>query len=136
MKSHNKIHWKQEENDLLIKLYSQKSLTTDKIAAIYFKGKSGDAIRKRAKRLGIKRYTGKNHKKSYLKYRFEILEKNNFRCAYCGRTANVATLQIDHKIPLKLGGTNNKENLTVACWECNIGKKDKLLEIHNTKKEA
>src|SRR3990167_4927214 len=76
MKSHNKIHWKQEENDLLIKLYSQKSLTTDKIAAIYFKGKSGDAIRKRAKRLGIKRYTGKNHKKSYLKYRFEILEKN------------------------------------------------------------
>ena len=31
-------------------------------------------------------------------------------------------------IPLSRGGSNDPENLTAACFECNNSKRDKLLE--------
>jgi 5-methylcytosine-specific restriction endonuclease McrA len=58
------------------------------------------------------------------KDRAEVLRSQ--RCAMCGRTplGDGVRLQVDHKIPLDLGGTNAIENLQPLCEECNRGKKN------------
>lgn len=61
------------------------------------------------------------------KLRFQLLLLYCFTCQYCGRRAPEVRLAIDHKIPKSKGGSFSKENLTVACWECNSGKSDILL---------
>lgn len=47
------------------------------------------------------------------------------RCAQCGRTPtdDGVRLHVDHKIPLRWGGTNDPENLQALCSECNEGKR-------------
>lgn len=54
--------------------------------------------------------------------RFAVLRRSGFACHYCGRTPPEAVLQVDHKVPLALGGTNDDENLIAACTACNLGK--------------
>lgn len=56
--------------------------------------------------------------------RFEILNRDGFRCQYCGANADAAGLHIDHIIPVARGGTNAKWNLLTACQPCNSGKSD------------
>jgi len=63
--------------------------------------------------------------RNYYKTRWEILIRDNFTCQYCGRTAkHGVALQIDHICPKIRGGTDEKNNLITACWDCNIGKRD------------
>lgn len=58
------------------------------------------------------------------KVRYEILSRDGFRCRACGQAVtNGAKLQIDHKIPVDWGGTNQIDNLETLCEECNAGKK-------------
>ena len=48
-------------------------------------------------------------------------------CSYCGSPATEGNdLTIDHIIPLSRGGTNRRDNLTVACRRCNTSKHDRL----------
>lgn len=55
--------------------------------------------------------------------RFEILQRDGFRCQLCGATAkHRSRLEIDHKIPKKHGGTDSEENLWTLCFNCNRGK--------------
>jgi 5-methylcytosine-specific restriction endonuclease McrA len=55
--------------------------------------------------------------------RFEVLQRDSFRCRYCGRSASDgAILHIDHLVPVARGGTDEIENLTTACDRCNLGK--------------
>ena len=55
--------------------------------------------------------------------RFAILQRDAFRCTYCGRTAaSGANLHVDHVVPLTAGGSDDDENLVTACDECNLGK--------------
>jgi len=62
------------------------------------------------------------------KLRFEIFTRDKYRCQYCGRTINDGiSLEIDHKIPIAEGGTDNYDNLITACNECNSGKSNKIL---------
>jgi 5-methylcytosine-specific restriction endonuclease McrA len=58
------------------------------------------------------------------KDRAEVLRSG--RCAMCGKTPvdDDVRLQVDHRIPLDLGGTNDLENLQPLCEECNRGKKN------------
>lgn len=69
----------------------------------------------------------------FLFQRFEVLKRDNFSCTYCGRSPikdkNVV-LNIDHVEPKSKGGENTIENYTTSCFECNVGKSDKLLEKH------
>lgn len=54
--------------------------------------------------------------------RFEILRRDNHTCRYCGAKAPDVELQVDHVLPVALGGTNDPTNLTTACRDCNSGK--------------
>ncbi len=47
------------------------------------------------------------------------------RCAQCGKTPldDGVKLEVDHKIPLEWGGSNELENLQPLCVDCNAGKR-------------
>lgn len=51
--------------------------------------------------------------------REDVLRKYNYSCVNCN---SVDSLQIDHIIPLSLGGTNDVSNLQVLCKSCNCSK--------------
>jgi len=76
--------------------------------------------------------------KAFLKVRFEIFKRDNFQCQYCGRNPkqDKCKLQIDHIIPRIKGGTNEINNFITSCEECNLGKKDILLEERQIKKRV
>ena len=63
--------------------------------------------------------------------RFSILLRDNFRCVYCGRSAQETTLQIDHKVPFSKGGTDDSSNLVTACSQCNLGKSNQIIPPSN-----
>jgi 5-methylcytosine-specific restriction endonuclease McrA len=55
--------------------------------------------------------------------RFKVLQRDGFRCAYCGRSARDGTvLHIDHVVPVAAGGETTEDNLLTACSSCNLGK--------------
>lgn len=56
------------------------------------------------------------------KIRFEIFKRDNFCCAYCGRTPPIAILEVDHIIPKSKSGSNDINNLITSCFDCNRGK--------------
>lgn len=60
--------------------------------------------------------------------RFEIFKRDRFSCSYCGRTPPEVLLHVDHVIPVVDGGTNDPENLTTSCQDCNLGKGPRSLE--------
>jgi hypothetical protein len=63
--------------------------------------------------------------------RFRIYQRDGFRCQYCGVPATDAPLHIDHIQPVRAGGSDDTNNLTLACDDCNFGKGgDELPERH------
>jgi len=56
------------------------------------------------------------------KVRWQVLARDAFTCHYCGRRPPEVPLEVDHKIALADGGTDELENLISACTECNRGK--------------
>ena len=65
------------------------------------------------------------NKDKYRKFRHDILIRDGYRCAYCG--AENIPLELDHIIPRSRGGSDNPENLTLACKPCNSSKGAKNL---------
>lgn len=59
--------------------------------------------------------------------RFAVLNRDGFRCQYCGKTAKAAKLVVDHIVPVAAGGQTVPENLVTACFPCNAGKSDKRI---------
>ncbi len=66
----------------------------------------------------------------FLKLRFEIFKRDNFICQYCGRSPkkDKCKLVIDHVFPRSKGGEFIPSNLITSCFECNLGKRDRVLE--------
>lgn len=55
--------------------------------------------------------------------RFAVLNRDGFRCAYCGRgRADGVQLHLDHLVPVARGGKSTLDNLVTACASCNLGK--------------
>lgn len=54
--------------------------------------------------------------------RYEILSRDGEACCKCGRRPPVVELQVDHVIPVALGGSDEPSNLQTLCKECNSGK--------------
>lgn len=48
-----------------------------------------------------------------------VLERDEWRCCYCGSTAD---LTLDHIFPVALGGCSTEDNLQVLCRRCNSAK--------------
>jgi hypothetical protein len=63
-----------------------------------------------------------------VRVRMEILKRDRFTCAYCGAHPPDVLLEVDHIVPRAAGGTDDPQNLTTACWNCNRGKADRLLD--------
>lgn len=59
--------------------------------------------------------------------RFAVLQRDAFRCRYCGTTAAESELHVDHVVPRALGGTDEPDNLVTSCHSCNSGKSSVLL---------
>ncbi len=55
-----------------------------------------------------------------------IFARDGHECAYCGTTEG--PFEIDHKTPRSRGGTNDPENLAVACRTCNRSKRAMTVE--------
>jgi 5-methylcytosine-specific restriction endonuclease McrA len=63
------------------------------------------------------------------KVRARILERDDFTCTRCGRSAgNGVLLVADHVVPVALGGESTLENGTTLCEECNAGKGARLID--------
>ena len=50
------------------------------------------------------------------------MQRDGFACVYCGALAPGAVLEIDHRVPVCLGGSSGDDNLVTACLPCNAGK--------------
>lgn len=61
------------------------------------------------------------------KVRFEVFKRDGFTCQYCGRTPPAVVLEADHIDPKANGGLDLQNNLVTACFDCNRGKRDRLL---------
>ncbi len=63
------------------------------------------------------------------KMRKYIFKRDRWTCYYCGHKnqgKNEVVLQVDHKLPLSKGESNNFENLVTSCRACNLKKSDKF----------
>jgi len=61
------------------------------------------------------------------KIRFEVFKRDSFKCQYCGCSAPDVILHVDHIHPVSKGGDNDITNLITSCFDCNMGKKHRLL---------
>lgn len=57
-----------------------------------------------------------------------VYAKDEGRCYLCGEKVAEDAFEIEHKIPVAKGGTNNLSNLYVACHICNTMKNSMLFE--------
>lgn len=62
------------------------------------------------------------------KIRFEVFKRDGFRCAYCGKSPPEVILEIDHIKPKSKKGKDDINNLITACFDCNRGKSNIVLD--------
>jgi len=58
-----------------------------------------------------------------------VLERDNFRCKFCGATTEQEKLEVDHILPEALGGTDSLNNLATLCQPCNQGLMTAYLDV-------
>ena len=58
--------------------------------------------------------------------RYKILKRDRNTCQSCGARAPEVELEVDHKIPVSRGGTDEESNLITKCKDCNRGKSNKI----------
>lgn len=54
--------------------------------------------------------------------RFDVLERDNYSCRYCGQHGGHVVLHVDHVQSVAGGGRADMENLATSCAACNFGK--------------
>lgn len=59
----------------------------------------------------------------------QVAARCDYRCTYCGDLTG--PFEVDHIYPVALGGTDDLENLTLACVPCNRSKGAKKLSEWN-----
>lgn len=116
--------------DLANDAFSDKSFPIDsnsleKIRSyLHFKGASEEAIQ--ALTESFREFNKNIPKRSSisLKLRFEVFKSDDYKCRICGASVNDkgVKLEVDHKIPVADGGSDDKSNLWTLCFKCNRGK--------------
>ena len=69
-----------------------------------------------------------NRKKITKVERQQVYQKYGGHCAYCGKEIEIKDMQVDHMIPLRLGGADEMSNYMPACRQCNHYKRGNSLE--------
>lgn len=61
----------------------------------------------------------------------QVRQRARFLCEYCHTNEQwqYVPFTVDHVIPLKLGGTDDVENLALACFHCNRRKSDRVTAV-------
>jgi hypothetical protein len=59
--------------------------------------------------------------------RFEIFARDGFVCQYCGKRPPDTVLEVDHIHPVSKGGDDDPINLITSCFDCNRGKRAKVI---------
>lgn len=75
-----------------------------------------------------------NNQNSDMFLRWKTLERDGFRCHYCGESPHRnpdIILHADHIIPKSKGGINALSNLITSCSKCNFSKGDSELTEEN-----
>lgn len=76
----------------------------------------------------------RNPMNGYYALRWQILERDNFTCQYCGQKAPNVTLEVDHILPIEDGGTDESNNLKTSCFACNRGKSGLSVIVRKSKR--
>ncbi len=78
-----------------------------------------------------KRMNSKKNKQAKNK----LLDRFGSVCFWCEKPLSKAELTVDHLIPLSQGGSNNLENLRLACLCCNKKRGNSLFPPSTTKRK-
>lgn len=73
------------------------------------------------------RKSGSTHKRRAIRFgcsyapvdRLRVFERDKWRCQLCGMKVNAATAELDHIVPMSVGGSHSYENTQCACSRCN-----------------
>ena len=57
--------------------------------------------------------------------KFEVFNRDQYTCQYCGKQVKDKELTLDHVIPRRRGGEHSWENIVSACISCNRHKAGK-----------
>lgn len=82
--------------------------------------------------------SGRRRKREYIPRAIvqKVLERQNFRCAMCGKPLRGLHFHIDHKVPLAMGGSNSIRNLQALCPDCHAKKtREDRMKIARAKKK-
>ena len=91
----------------------------------FFRGELYEPLNGRGRKRFVSSKQRRKRKTLSPKQRFLVMKENGYRCQICGITAKDnahVRLEIDHKVPIANGGSNQLDNLWVLCFECNRGK--------------
>jgi len=89
-------------------------------------------VEEKKKKLEYKAFV--SHERALMtdKLRYEIMQRDEFKCVLCGATAKDGVkLHVDHIKPVSKGGKTEEANLRTLCDRCNLGKGDSFLEREN-----
>ena len=59
--------------------------------------------------------------------RVSVLNRDRYKCVFCGRNSKQIDLEVDHILPFSKGGNNDFSNLQTLCFDCNRGKGSRQL---------
>jgi hypothetical protein len=71
------------------------------------------------------RESGRDTRVISLGVRFQVLNRDRFKCVLCGDSPSsnpICVLHVDHIVPWSKGGRTSVENLRSLCGSCNIGR--------------
>jgi hypothetical protein len=63
-----------------------------------------------------------------IRKRFFVFKRDHFSCVLCGSSGMGVKLELDHRVPISKGGSDDLDNLQTLCYECNRGKRDSIEE--------
>ncbi len=59
--------------------------------------------------------------------RLGVFRRDGYMCAHCDSECDRALLEVDHVLPLSLGGTDDPSNLQTLCRTCNRRKGNRFV---------